>query len=51
MHISRLQQIEARKANDRINYYLTGGSRPVFVFRGVLAGLLIIIWVVLWWQS
>ena len=45
------QEIEAYKANQRIQYYLAGGSRPVFISRGILAGILLVIWVVLWWQG
>ncbi len=42
-------EIEARKANKRINVYLAGGSRLVLVSRGIVGGLLIVILVVLWW--
>ncbi len=42
-------EIEVRKANERINVYLAGGSRTVLVSRGVVGGLLIVISVVLLW--
>ena len=45
------QEIEARKANKRINIYLAGGSRPVLISRAVVGGFLIAIRVVLWWQG
>ena len=45
------QETEPRKANKRINAYLAGGSRPVLISRGVVGVLLIVIWVVLWWQQ
>ena len=45
------QETEARKANQRISYYLAGGSRLVYVSRAILAGILIVIWIVLWWQG
>jgi len=42
-------EIEVRKANERINVYLAGGSRLVLVSRGIVGGLFIVILVVLWW--
>ena len=42
-------EIEVRKANERINVYLAGGSRTVLVSRGLVGGLLIVISVVLLW--
>ena len=51
VHLSTLQAMEARKAKDRIQFYLAGGSRPVFVSRWVLSAVLIVIWFVLWWRS
>ncbi len=42
-------EIEVRKANERINVFLAGGSRLVLVSRGVVGGLLIVILVVLLW--
>jgi len=51
MNWATLQEIEASKAKDKINYYLAGGSRPVFVCRGIVAALLFIIWVILMWHG
>jgi hypothetical protein len=45
-----MQEIEALKAIERISYYLGGGSLPVYICRGVIAGVLVVIWIVLWWQ-
>jgi hypothetical protein len=42
------QEIEAAKAKDRIDFYLAGGSRPVYISRWVLTGILVVIWLVLW---
>ncbi len=42
-------EIEVRKANERINVFLAGGSRLVLVSRGIVGGFLIVILVVLWW--
>jgi len=51
MDLPRKQIIEAYKANERIKFYLAGGSRPVFVSRGILAGIVLVAWLVLWWQG
>ena len=45
------QEIEAYKAGERIKFYLAGGSRPVFISRGVLAGIVLLAWIILWWQG
>jgi hypothetical protein len=47
MHQPTQQEIEARKAIERINYYLEGGSRLVYISRGILAGLIVLILVLL----
>jgi len=46
-----LQEIEAIKAKNKINDYLSGGSRANLFCRGIVAGLLLIIWVVLLWRG
>ena len=51
MDLPRKQIIEAYKATERIKFYLAGGSRPVFVSRGILAGIVLVAWLVLWWQG
>jgi len=43
-----IQDLEAHKAQERIDFYLAGGSRPVYISRWVLSGILIVTWVVLW---
>jgi len=44
-------EIEAYKANRRIQHYLAGGSRPVFLSRVILTALLAVCWLVIWWQG
>ncbi len=51
MQWATLQEIEAIKAKIRINHYLTGGSRANLFCRGIVAGLLLVIWVVLIWRD
>jgi len=31
--------------------HLAGGARVVYVSRGIVTGILILIWIVLWWQG
>ncbi len=45
------QEIEARRANRRIDFYLAGGSRVAYVSRGIVAGILFVIWILLWWRG
>ena len=47
--ISR-HEIEAHKANRRIQFYLAGGSRPVYISRGIMFALVVVCWLVIWWQ-
>ena len=42
------QQIETEKAKNRIDFYLAGGSRLVYISRWVLTGIVVVIWLVLW---
>lgn len=51
MNFARLQQIEAFKAEERIRFYLGGGSRLVFIGRNIIAAVVAVIWVVLWWRG
>jgi hypothetical protein len=44
-------EIEAYKAKQRIKFYLAGGSRPVFISRGILSAVLVVCWLVIWWQG
>ena len=46
-----LQKIEADKAKPRIDFYLAGGSRPVYISRWILTGIVVVIWLVLWWRG
>ena len=43
------QEIEGHQANKRVKEYLDGGSRIVLISRGFVGGLIIVIWIVLWW--
>jgi len=43
-----LQEIETAKAKHRIDFYLAGGSRLVYISRWFLSGIVIVIWLVLW---
>ncbi len=45
------QEIEARKASKRVKDYIAGGSRLVLISRPVVGGLIIVIWIVLWWKG
>lgn len=51
MDFSTLQQIETFKANERIRFYLDGGSRLVFLGRNIIAGIVAVTWLVLWWRG
>ena len=51
VNLKTKQEIEPLKANKRINAYLAGGSPPVSISHGIVSGLLIVIWFVLWWQQ
>jgi hypothetical protein len=46
-----LQQREIAKANSRINFYLAGGSRLVYVSRWVVTAIVIVFWLAIWWRS
>ena len=50
MSTHRVQQRELRNAQRRINFYLTGGARPVFVSRNILSGLLMVFWLIIWFR-
>jgi hypothetical protein len=45
------QEIETRKANKTAKKYMTAGSPPVLMSRAVVGGLIIVIWIVLWWKG
>lgn len=42
-----MQEIEARKAEKRVNAYLSGGSGPVLLSRAFVAGFMIVIRLIL----
>jgi hypothetical protein len=46
-----IQEIEARKARERINAYLTGCSGLALISRAIIAGLLLVILITLWWRG
>ncbi len=45
------RDIEVRIANERINAYLAGASRPVIISRAVVGGFLLVTSAFLWWQG
>jgi len=45
------QRRETDKANSRIEFYLAGGSRPVYVSRWVVTAIVIAFWLVIWWRG
>ena len=51
MNRPTMQEIEAYKANARIKFYLAGGSLPVFISRGIVGGIVIVISLLLWWRG
>lgn len=51
MNFATLQKIEEYKAKERIKFYLAGGSRPVFIGRNIIAGVVAVIWAFLWWRG
>lgn len=42
------RDFEAFKAQTRINFYLTGGSRPVYVSRWVVSAIVAVFWLAVW---
>jgi len=45
------QEVEAVKAKKRIDFYLAGGSRAVYISRWVVSAILVVFWLVLWWRG
>jgi len=45
------QDVEVEKAKSRIEFYLAGGSRLVYVSRWVVSGIVIVFWIAIWWRG
>lgn len=45
------QDVEAVKAQTRIDFYLKGGSRSVYISRWVVSALLVLFLIAIWWHG
>ena len=45
------QDVEAVKAQTRIDFYLKGGSRSVYVSRWVVSAILALFLIAIWWHG
>jgi hypothetical protein len=51
MNRSTVQDLEAYKAKSRIDFYLAGGSRLVYISRWIVSGIVIVFWLAIWWRG
>jgi hypothetical protein len=51
MNRPTVQDMEAEKVKTRILFYLADGSRLVYISRWVVTGIVIVIWLGIWWRG
>jgi hypothetical protein len=46
-----LPERETAKAQSRIDFYLSGGSRLVYLSRWLVSAIVIVFWLAIWWRG